>query len=37
MAFMKKTARFKSGVGFWLDKSPLSTTKVLTDAVGYVC
>ena len=29
--------QLKSGVDFWLDKSPLSTAKVLIDAVGYVC
>ena len=36
---MGKTARFKSGVGFWLETPPppLSTAEVLIDAVGYVC
>ena len=34
---MRKTIRLKSGVGFWPDKFPLSTAKVLIDAVGYVC
>ena len=35
----EETARFKSGVGFRLDKfpPPLSTAKALIDAVGYVC
>ena len=34
---MRKTIRLKSGVGFGLTNSPLSTAKVLIDAVGYVC
>ena len=34
---MRKTAHSKSGVGFDLTNSPLSTVKVLIDAVGYVC
>ena len=33
---MMKTIRLKSGVGFGSDKFPLSTAKVLIDAVGYV-
>ena len=32
----RKTTRFKSSVGFWLDKSPLSTAKNLIDAEGYM-
>ena len=35
--YMRKAAHFKSGVGFWLDRFPPSTAKVLIDAVGYVC
>ena len=33
---MRKTTRLKSSVGFWPDKSPLSTARVLI-GVGYVC
>ena len=34
---MRKTTRLKSGGGIWPNKSPLSTARVLIDAVGYVC
>ena len=34
---MRKTIRLKSGWVFGLQNSPLSTAKVLIDAVGYVC
>ena len=34
---MRKTARFKSGVGFGLTNFPPSTAKVLIDAVGFAC
>ena len=34
---MMKTICLKSSVGIWPDKFPLSTAKVLSDAVGYVC
>ena len=36
-ASMSKMIRFCSDVVFWHDKSPLSATKVLIDAMGYVC
>ena len=34
---MRKTTRLKSGVCFCPDKYPLSTARVLIDAVSYVC
>ena len=34
---MRKTTRLKSGWGFGQTNSPLSTAKVLIDAVGCVC
>ena len=34
---IRKSIVFTSAVGFCPDKFPISTAKVLLDAVGYVC